>query len=100
MQDTDANFDDPLALNAIASTSDIPNLREAMSHPDKEFFMRAMEKEVHGLDSNNVWDLVPRSSVPLHQRILRGIWSFRIKKKPPRYDKTHKARIFVPYSFW
>jgi len=91
--DADADFDDLLALNAIASTSDILNLREAMSHPDKEFFERAMEKEVHGLDSNDVWDLVPRSSVPSNQKILRGIWSFRIKKKPPKYEKTYKARI-------
>ena len=66
MQDTDANFDNPLALNAIISASNILNLREEISHSDKEFFTRAMGKEVHGLDLNNVWDLVPHSSVPLH----------------------------------
>ena len=29
----------------------------------------------------------------MHHKILRAIWSFRIKKKPPQCDKTHEARI-------
>ena len=53
--------------------SEILNLREAMSYSNKELFIRAIEKEVHSLDSNDVWDLVLYSSVLLHQRILRGI---------------------------
>ena len=52
--------------------SEILNLREVMSHSNKEFFTWAMEKEVYSLDLNDVWNLVSRSSVLLHQRILHG----------------------------
>ena len=92
VSNSDETFSDLLALNAAASTSDILNLREAMNHPDKEFFHKAMEKEVFALDSNDVWDYVPRSSVPVNQKTLRAIWSFRIKKNPPTYEKSFKAR--------
>ena len=90
------NPEDPnesIVLNAIASTSDILNQKEAFNHPDKPHFVDAMVTEVENLENNNVWEYVSKSMVPAGQKILRAIWSFCIKKKPPDYNKSHKARI-------
>ena len=48
------NSNNSIVLNAIASTSDILNQKEAFNHPNKLYFVDAMVTEVENLKANNV----------------------------------------------
>ena len=62
-----------------ASTVNKDNLHygEEMSAPDREEFEKALVKEVTDLSSSDVWDIIPKSSLPVGARLIRLIWSFK-----------------------
>jgi hypothetical protein len=52
-----------------------------MREPDRAEFIKAMEKEVKSHTENEVWELVPRSSVPPGIKILPAVWAMRRKRR-------------------
>jgi hypothetical protein len=52
--------------------------------------MSAMQSEFDALISNRTWTLCPR---PLHQKVVRNKWVFRVKQKPDGSVDRYKARL-------
>ena len=66
------------------------NFKEAISCPDKEIWIKAMEKEVGSMRTNQVWELVDL----LKRRKASGNkWFLKIKRKADDTVERYKARL-------
>ena len=72
----------------------------AMASPDKGRWQAAMDAEMAACERMQVWDLVPRDSVPrgAGQTILPPKWVFKVKTDENGVVTTFKARI-TPKGF-
>uniref|UniRef100_A0A2N9ERL8 Integrase catalytic domain-containing protein n=1 Tax=Fagus sylvatica TaxID=28930 RepID=A0A2N9ERL8_FAGSY len=61
--------------------------REALSHPG---WRKAMEEEMHALELNHTWDLIPK---PAGTSIVGCRWVFTIKQNPDGTVDRLKARL-------
>ena len=68
---------------------------EAMNSPYKDLWLKAMEKELKSLDSNNTWDIVPSSP---NVKPLKTRWVYKIKESNYSDLIEFKAR-FVAKGF-
>ena len=50
--------------------------KEAISSPYKDNWIKSMSLELHTLNDNNTWDLVPR---PAKAKVLKSRWVYKIK---------------------
>ncbi len=67
----------------------LPNTcAEALASPQAEMWKKAMDKEMNRLKENQVYDLIPKSSVPSTSKVIGTRWVFKVKS-----DFTFKARI-------
>ena len=64
-----------------------------MQQTDKDNFIVAtmVEVAVHGESYH--WTMVPQSPLPMGEKTIRSIWSFRRKCFPDGSLNKHKARI-------
>ena len=60
-----------------------------------EDFMKATEKEIKYLTTEDFWEILPESSLPYSAHIIRLIWSFKRKRDPFGEIIKHKAILFV-----
>ena len=68
-----------------------PNtFKEAMTLPAKAQWKAASDKEVASLKRNNVYTLLPATSVPTGHKVIRSRWVYKIKA-----DNTYKGRLVV-----
>ena len=95
IDDNSINLADPRLLAADISEKDNLHLGEAMKADDREDFLKAMEKEVHDLNKENVWEILPMSSLPSSAHIICLIWSFKRKRNPFGELTKHKSRLCV-----
>ena len=72
--------------------------REAMQSPDAPKWREAMDKEFSSCLSQEVWDYVPRSSLPKGTNILPVRWVYKIKTDAHGNVTTFKARV-TPKGF-
>ena len=72
--------------------------REAMASPEAASWKAALDKEMASINEMEVWDLVPRISVPRHQIVLRCKWVFKIKTDEHGAVTVFKARL-TPKGF-
>ena len=72
--------------------------REAMSSPDASRWKAGMDKEMSACEALRVWDLVPRTSVPVGNRILKPKWVYRIKVDEHGNIDVFKCRL-TPKGF-
>ena len=70
-------------------------VKEAMSSPRKAKWVKAMEKEMQSLKTDEVWDLV---ELPENRKAVGSKWVFRVKTDADGTVETHKAR-FVAQGF-
>ena len=75
--DISINIVDSMILTAETSQKDNLYLGKAMKADDSEDFMKATEKETKDLNTENVWEIFPKLSLPTSAPIIRLIWSFR-----------------------
>jgi hypothetical protein len=61
--------------------------REALSHPG---WRKAMEEEMHALELNHTWDLIPK---PVGTSIVGCRWVFTVKQNPDGTVDHLKARL-------
>ena len=64
-----------------------------MQQTDKDKFIGDMVVDVAAHEECDHWTMAPRSSVPVGAKIIRSIWSFKIKRVPSGSLNKQKARI-------
>lgn len=70
---------DPIAF-AATSNPDTLYLHEAMSAPNRDKFLEAMECEVRDHEDCDHWELIPKANVPPDAVILPAVWSMKHKQ--------------------
>ena len=93
--DESINLADPIILTAETSQKDNPHFGKAMKADDSEDFMKAMEKETKYLTTQDVWKILPKSSLPTSAPIIRFIWISKRKRNPFGDLIEHKDRLCV-----
>ena len=71
-------------------TKDPRNRKEALSGPDKEEWIKAMDEEINSLLKNETWDIV---SVPDGSDIVTCKWIFKTKRNEQGEVSRYKARL-------
>ena len=66
-----------------------------MKADDREDFMTVMEKEIKYLTTEDVWEIITKSSLTTSAHIIRLLWSFKRKRNPFVELIKHKAHIFL-----
>jgi hypothetical protein len=89
----------PMLAFAASADPDTMYYHEAMREPDRAEFIKAMQKEVKSHTENEVWELVPRSSVPEGTKILPAVWAMKRKRRiATREVYKWKARLNIDGS--
>uniref|UniRef100_A0A2N9I8J9 Uncharacterized protein n=1 Tax=Fagus sylvatica TaxID=28930 RepID=A0A2N9I8J9_FAGSY len=79
---------DHLSPSLSLSSLVVPkSYREALSHPG---WRKAMEEEMHALELNHTWDLIPK---PAGTSIVGCRWVFTVKQNPDGTVDRLKARL-------
>ena len=63
--------------------------KQAILSPNKEQWIKAMDKEIKTLEDNRTWALVPR---PKNKPIITGRWVYKTKLAPDSSISSYKAR--------
>ena len=74
--DGSENLSHPFAFASTLSDNELYTLKEMLRQPDVSSFVAAMREEVTAHESNDHWEMVPRSSIGNAKMIL-SIWSFK-----------------------
>ena len=72
----------PISYVAKNSNPNILSHRNAMKADDHDKFLSSMREEMDKLFDNDIYEIVPRKSVPSHKTVLDAVWSHRRKQKP------------------
>ena len=89
---TDYDHFHPLAY-AASINPNILSHRDAMKADDREKFEKAMQEEILTMIENEIFEEVPRSTVPPGHPILGGVWSHRRKTKPNGEVYRYRSRL-------
>jgi len=87
------------ALTAIFSAVSGANyiepktFNEAMRSPESAQWHASMEREVHQLEEQETWSIVPR--LPPGRVLIKGRWVYKIKRNPDHSIKEYKSRWVV-----
>jgi hypothetical protein len=75
------DYHHPLAFSAKANDEDTPTYRQAMSGPDCDGYLDAMELEMAQLRAKKTWTVVPRTeALALGANIIRSTWVLKRKR--------------------
>ena len=89
----------PMMAYAASADPDTMYFHEAMKEPDREEFVKAMQKEVESHTANEVWELVPASKMPKGIKPLPAVWAMKRKRKiATREVYKWKARLNIDGS--
>ena len=66
---------------AASADPDTMYLHQSMKEPDKQEFVKAMQKEVQGQIDKGNFSVIPRSKVPEGASVLPAVWAMRRKRK-------------------
>ena len=79
-----------LAVDYCYRMSEIPSCyAQAISSPDSTSWKRAMDEEIHSLESNDTYEL---TALPHNREVVGGKWVYTIKSGP-NSEQTYKARF-------
>ena len=70
------------------------SLIDAMKSPEWPKWKSSIEREIMGLLMMDLWDEVPRSSVPEHQRVNSGHFVFKLKCEDGKLMKCKSRHVF------
>jgi hypothetical protein len=100
----DMTFTEPQMVHAVSTAlaqlqEQTPDTwKQAMASPKATSWKAATDKEMASINEMEVWDLVPRLSVPREQIILKCKWVFKIKTDEHGEVTVYKARL-TPKGF-
>ncbi len=82
-----------VSLLTDAGSNKVITYHQAFKQDNWCNFVTAMEKEViyHGIRGH--WDLVHHSTIPVGNKLIKGIWSFKRNHFPDGQLNKHKARL-------
>jgi hypothetical protein len=81
---------------SASSDPDVMYLHQAMSAPDRDEFLKAMDKEVQSHTVNQNWEIVDIADVPKGHRVLPAVWAMRRKRDiTTREVYKWKARLNI-----
>ena len=63
---------------------------EALSGPNKELWIKAMDDEINSLRKNNTWKL---EKIPRDRKVIGCKWVFKLKQIPGSKELKYKARL-------
>ena len=66
-----------------------------MKADDHEDFMKVMKKEIKDSTTEDVREIIPKSSLPTSEKTIRLLWIFKRKRNPFGELIKHKAHVFV-----
>ena len=79
-----------LAVDYCYRMSEIPSCyAQAINSPDSTSWKRAMDEEIHSLESNDTYEL---TALPHNREVVGGKWVYTIKSGP-NSEQTYKARF-------
>ena len=90
------NIEDPRVYAATKKKkhdANTPNYAMTMAGEHREQYLEAMKLEIRDLLTANTRMLVPRGQ--MKQRILKGVWVFKLKRLPDLTPLKFKARFCV-----
>jgi len=91
--------ENPFAFAATAADEDTMYLHQARKEPDWNEFHKAMVKELKDHTDGEHWEVIPRSQVPKGQKVMRGVWSMKRKRRVGTGDVYKwKARLCIDGS--
>jgi hypothetical protein len=73
------------------SNNEVFTYTKAMQQPDAPQFIETMSKEICDHKSRDHWEIVQRSTIPLGNKTIQAIWSFKRKRYPDGTLNKHKA---------
>jgi hypothetical protein len=91
-------FEERNELQAMKASADPDTMyhHEAMRHPDREEFKKAMQKEIDDQMANGNFTIVRRTKVPKGAMVLPAVWQMKQKRDIlSRQVKKWKARLNV-----
>ena len=91
----------PAEILAMKATADPDTmcLHEAMKEPDREEFLKAMQKEIDDQMENGNYDIIKKSEVPKGEKILPAVWQMKRKRDiKTQKVKKYKARLNIDGS--
>ena len=97
LENGEINDFNPHALAASANPN-ILSHAQAKKAMDWDKFVLAMEDEVKRMIDHDIFEEVSIEDIPLHQRILRAVWSHRRKNTPSGEVYRHRSRLCVDSS--
>ena len=89
----------PVSFAASMADEDTMYLHEALKAPDRAQFLKAMQEEVEAHSRREHWEVVPKSTMPKNQQILKSVWSMKRKRRVATGEiYKWKARLCVDGS--
>jgi hypothetical protein len=82
-----------VSLLTETGSNEVFTYHQAQKQEDWNDFKIAMEKEILDHASHGHWDLVPRSTIPLGNKVIKAIWSFKQTRFLDGCLNKHKARL-------
>jgi hypothetical protein len=62
------------------------NYKQAMASADAAEWHVDIDKDHERMVKNNVWEIVPKASIPPKTKILKSVWAMK-----PKVDRTKQA---------
>lgn len=66
-----------------------PSYRSAMAGPERDQWSQAIDREMHNLESNDTFEIVPRAA---SEMIIRTHWHLRKKRLQIAMDNPHRIK--------
>jgi len=83
----------PWACKAAKSDPDLFDWNEALSGPDREKWIEAIQTEIDALISNGTWEECDKREAT--SRIIPGTWVLKVKRTPDGEIRKFKARYCI-----
>ena len=68
-------------------------VKEALNSDRSDEWRKAIHAELQSMIDNEVWEVVPRSTVPQGRRVITSTWTFRVKQDPQGRITRFKGRL-------